>query len=345
MQSLRSFFITFLIALLLFGLCAYIVIGLVTDTVSDLLSGDNVTEPHSTTESTPAETITLPVGDDPEEIEGESFNILLIGTDYRPSLFSDYHPDIDTQYPTFTETALLTGVNGTLPEHPFRTVGADAVVLVCVNKEKQSFTYMQIPACMQLNIGGENTTVRDLYYAKGLEYFVNKMSNLTGVGIDYYAVTGIEQVANVVNELGSVTYTVPCDMEYTDEISGLSISLAAGAQKLDGAGAAALLSFTTYEDPSLSRDKTALSFLKTVAMKMTNVTYMNRAASIFKNASEYVYTNFTAEDLTANLDLIFHYGSFSIHTVDYPGNYFYSNGERLFNPNTTSAVAAMAKYQ
>ena len=134
-------------------------------------------------------------------------------------------------------------------------------------------------------------------------------------------------------------------MEYTDEVSGLSISLAAGAQKLDGKGAAALLSFTTYEDPSLSRDKTALSFLKTVAMKMTNVTYMNRAASIFKNASEYVYTNFTEDDLVANLDLIFHYGSFSIHTVDYPGNYFYSNGERLFNPNTSGAVSAMAKYQ
>lgn len=343
MQSLRSFFITFLIAVLLFGLCAYVVIGLVTDTVSDLLSGKQTTEIPEDTSDAVGETIAPPITDNPETVQGESFNILLIGTDYRPSLLSDYHPNIAKQYPTFANSVTLLGDDGALPTVPFRTVSADAVVLVCVNKEKQCFTYMQIPACMLLNIGGEQITVSELYYTKGLDYFIDKMGSITGVAIDYYAVTSIEQIASVVDAMGTVTYTVPCDMQYTDEVSGLSISLSAGAQSLSGTDAAALLAFDAYEDPSYSRDKTALAFLKTVAAKMTNVTYMNRAAGIFANASKYVHTNFTAKDLTGNLDLLFQYSSYAVNTVDYPGNYSH-NGE-FFYPNTTAAVTAMSKYQ
>ena len=345
MHSLRSFFITFLIALLVFGVCAYFITGFVTDSVSGLLSGDSVTESTPAETTTDAgETLAPPVGAE-VEIEGESFNILLVGTDYRPSILSDYHPEIAEQYPAFQDSSKLIGYGGSLPEYPYRTVRADAIVLVCVNKEKQSFTYMQIPSGMQLTVGGVTTTAADLYYDKGLEYFVNKMSGITGVGIDYYAVTSIEQIAGVVDAMGQITYTVPCDMEYTDAVSGLTISLSAGAHTLTGTDVAGLLAFDSYTAADLSREKTAMSFLKALAQKMTNVTYMNKAVGIFANASEYVYTNFTAKDLAANLELLFRYGSYTVNTVEYPGSYFYRDGEKYFNPNISAAITNMVKYK
>lgn len=345
MHSLRSFFITFLIALLVFGVCAYFITGFVTDSVTGLLDGDRVTE--TTTDITTdvsGETL-APLPSTTDDVAGESFNILLVGTDYRPSILNDYHPNISGQYPKFNDSANLIGHAGALPEYPYRTVHADAIVLVCVNKEKQSFTYLQIPSSMQLPVGGVTTTVADLYYDKGLDYFVNKMSGITGVAIDYYAVTSIEQIANVVDAMGTITYTVPCDMQYTDEISGLTISLTAGAHTLGGKDVAGLLAFDSYTNANLSREKTTMSFLKALAQKMTNVTYLNKAAGIFANASKYVHTNFTAGDLTKNLDLIFKYNEYTVNTVEYPGSYYYRDGEQYFNPNLSAAITTMSKYK
>lgn len=342
MQSLRGFLITFLIALLVFGVCAYFITGFVSDSLTGLLSGEMGEETTAETTVPAGETL-APIVDD--TVVGESFNVLLVGTDYRPSILKDYHPDVASQYPKFNNAAKLIGTGGALPEYPYRTVNADAVVLVCVNKEKQAFTYLQIPSSMQLTIGGVTTTVAELYYDKGLEYFVNKMSGITGVQIDYYAVTSIEQIANVVDAMGKITYTVPCDMQYTDEISGLTISLAAGAHSLGGKDVAGLLAFDAYTSPMLSREKTALSFLKTLAQKMTNVTYLNKAAGIFASASKYVHTNFTSADLAANLDLIFKYSEYAVNTVEYPGSYYYRDGERYFNPNLPAAISTMSKYK
>lgn len=343
MNSLRSFFITFLIALLVFGVCAFFITGFVTDSINSLLTEDKTTEPADTTTSGNGEIIT-PVGPD-GQIEGESFNILLIGTDYRPSMLTDYHPEIASQYPAFSDPTQLIGYAGDLPEYGYRRVSADAVVLVCVNKEKRSFTYLQIPTDMQLTVGGVSTTVADLYYDMGLTYFVNKMSGITGVTIDYYALTSVEEIAGVVDAMDSITYTVPCDMEYVDAISGLTISLKAGTQTLTGTDVAGLLSFDSYTNDNLSREKTMLSFLKALAQKMTNVTYFNKAVDIFANAEQYVYTNFTAGDLVKNLDLLFMYSEFTVQTVDYPGSYYYSNGVRYFNPNITLAITTMAEYR
>ncbi len=341
-NSLRSFFITFLIALLVFGICAYFITGFVTDSINDLLTEPPVAETTDTATSETGEIID-PIDD--EEIKGESFNLLLIGTDYRPSILSDYHPAIAEQYPAFGDPAALMGYEGDLPEYPYRRVSADAVILICVNKENRSFTYMQIPTDMQLTVSGVSTTIADLYYDMGLTYFINKISGITGVTIDYYALTGIEELAGVVDAMDSVTYTVPCDMEYTDEISGLTISLKAGAQTLTGTDVAGLLSFDAYTNANLSREKTLLSFLKALAQKMTNVTYFNKAAEIFSNVEQYVHTNFTAEDLLQNLDLIFMYSRFTVNTVEYPGSYYYSNGVRYFNPNITLAITTMAEYK
>lgn len=345
MQSLRSFFITFLIALLVFGVCAYFITGFVTDSLTDLLSGSPVNETTDVVATGNEGDVLDPIRPSDGEANGESFNILLIGTDYRPGILKDYHPDIAEQYPTFKNSAKLIGNKGKLPEYPYRTVSADAVVLVCVNKERQSFTYLQIPSSMQLSIGGASTTVGDLYYEKGLDYFVNKMSGITGMQIDYYAVTSIEQISRVVDAMGHVTYTVPCDMEYKDEISGLTISLEAGSRTLTGKDVAGLLAFDAYTNANLSREKTTISFLKALAQKMTNATYLNKAAGIFTNVSKYVHTNFTANDLAANLDLIFQYNRYTVNTVEYPGSYYYVDGEKHFYPNLSAAITAMSKYK
>ena len=114
MNSLRSFMITFLIALLIFGLCAFFITGFVTDSINSLLSGDLVPDQTSGADTSDSDILHGIVEPD-DDIKGESFNVLLIGTDYRPSILNNYHPDIETQYPYFEDSAKLIGYNGSLP--------------------------------------------------------------------------------------------------------------------------------------------------------------------------------------------------------------------------------------
>nr|MBQ5811676.1 hypothetical protein [Clostridia bacterium] len=114
--------------------------------------------------------------DDKKDLEGESFNILLVGTDYRPSLYNDYHPNVSSQYPTFPSSQKLIGYGSKLPEYPYRTVSADAIVLVCVNEEKRTVAFVNIPSKMYIEYAGGNTFLGDLYYEKGFETFKTKVS-------------------------------------------------------------------------------------------------------------------------------------------------------------------------
>lgn len=342
MTSLRNFFITFLIALLVFGICAYYITGFLTDSMNDLMSGEKDEEIVTTADvgQSPDSNIDN-VADTKEDLAGESFNILLVGTDYRPSLYKDYHPNISSQYPTFTSSKKLTGYGGDLPEYPYRTVSADAIVLVCVNEEKRTVACINIPSGMYIEYAGGQTLLGDLYYEKGFETFKTKISALTGADIHYYALTSVEQVASIVDKIGSVSYNIPCNMEYKDEDNGLYISLSAGQTSVDGKTAADLLSFRSYVGNDNSRAKTTLSFLVALAKKMTNPANLANATSIYKNIEKYVYTNVETQDLTNNLELIFSLSSFEFVEMEYPAT---PQGGGRYAPNTSAAISNISKY-
>ncbi len=339
MISLRNFFITFLIALIVFGTCAYFITGFVSDSILNLINGGDVTEttePLQDDNPGGAEEVIKPIVDD--EIEGESFNILLVGTDYRPSLNKDYHPDIASHYPKFASSEKLIGYKGTLPEYPYRTVSADAIVLVCVNKTTRTVACINLPSYMRVEYSGGETTLGDLYFEKGFDIFKDKVSAITGAEIDYFALTSIELLVSIVDKIGPVTYNVPCDMEYTDDANGLVISLKAGSQPIDGAKAAALLAYDSYAVSSgNSRAKTTLSFLITLARKMTNPSNLAKANTIFANIGKHIYTDVKSGDLSANLELVFSLAGFDFVTMEYPVNI-------AGMPNTNAAITHILGY-
>ena len=342
MTSIRNFLLSFVIASILFGFLACGITNLADGTVGKLLDGGQ-SEENEVVSTEITNKVTEPdiVIDENQDLEGESFNILLVGTDYRPSLYSDYAPKISSQYPTFKSSQKLIGDGTNLPEYPYRTVSADAIVLVCVNEAKRTVAFVNIPSRMYIEYNGGNTFLGDLYYEKGFETFKTKVSALTGAEIDYYALTSVEQVANVVDKLGGVKFDVPCDMEYSDVLNGLSISLKAGETEIDGKMAADMLSYTSYVGKEHSRAKTTLSFVTALAKKATNPTNLANAASIFKNLEKYIYTNVTASDLTANLELIFSLNGFKFVEMEYPAT---AQGGGRYSPNVSAAISNISKY-
>ncbi len=342
MTSIRNFLLAFVIAAILFGFLACGITKLGDGTVGKLLDNEQIIEETpANTENTEKVTPPEVVIDENKDLEGESFNILLVGTDYRPSLYKDYAPKTASQYPKFNSSQKLIGDGSKLPEYPYRTVSADAIVLVCVNEENRTVAFVNIPSRMYIEYNGGNTFLGDLYYEKGFETFKTKISALTGAEIDYFALTSVEQVGNVVDKLGGVKFDIPCDMEYTDEANGLSISLKAGETELNGEKAADMLSYNSYVGKEHSRAKTTLSFLTALAKKATNPTNLANAADVFKNLEKYLYTNVTAADLAANLELIFSLNGFKFVEMEYPAT---SQGGGKYSPNIGAAISNISKY-
>ena len=336
LSALRNFAITFVIAALIFGMIAYFIVGFVLDTLTVAISGNTSDEPIDAD----IETVTLPPSDEttntppPEEepIEGETFNILLIGTDYQPKIFDDY--DYESRW---------TGDG--FPDHRSRKWTADMLILMRVDKENRKFIFCALPSSTRVMVDGIGTRLGDIYPQKGIEFLCGKVTGLTGLPIDYYAVMNADAIKSAIDTVGGISYYVPEDMNYEDPDQDLVIDLKKGTSTIDGAKAVQLLRYRGYVSGDVGRMNTCIGFLEAVLAKFTKVTYVTKTFDLYKSVSDYMTTSFTSDDLTKHLDLIFAYSKFEQVIVNYPGSTKTIDGEEWFEPSINSAIDIFDSYK
>ena len=336
LSATKNFVLTFLIALVIFGLIAYMLVGLVLNNLMGVGSTD--TEVPDNTAETPEDedpgSIGIHFGD-----TGESFNILLIGTDYRPSEFVDYDPEmLEKLYGIVPDEVTQATAPDDVRPNPgsvisdekywspdgivaddgslifgggfytidYRVVEADAIVLLRADKERQQFTFTVFPTDAYVDMNGRYIKLSEVYGRYGLDILMDKIYALTGITIDHHAVVTMNDFPALVDTLGGITYNIPYDMQYRDYAGGINIDLKKGAQRLDGQGVLSLLMFNNYTDGG-SRQKTTVELLKKFVTTFISITNYNRAPAVFAQIESSVDTDFTLADFTSNLDLIFKY--------------------------------------
>jgi len=328
--SLRNFLITFFASVLFFGIAAYFISSFVTATLTDSIEGSPAVSLEIVTQTTE----TQPNAEQDDifaSIKGESFNFVIIGTDYQPELFGDYNIE-DTYADTF-------------PEMRNRKYCADAIVLVRFDKEGRKILVSSIPSDMRLKIDGTFTTLGDVYRDNGLEFFLDKLTGLTGFEIEKYFVIDVADFAPLVNILGGVDFYVPEDMEYSDPSQSLEIDLKKGKQYINGERAQQLLRYNNYSDSSNSREKTTCDFIFALADKISDASYIKKASSLFTAFEDYITTNYTLDDLADNLDMMSHYKVFEKITYSYPGKNVTVGKTKYFDPDIKEAIGEYAKYR
>lgn len=347
LSAIKNFFLTFVISLVIFGLIAYMVVGLVVENINGSFGG-GVTTPEATTGIEPVVTnaqgdiIGIQYGDG-----GESFNVLLVGTDYRPSTFVDYNPEQlknlygiapkeFTPVQTPSDLALPKSTSGILSDIrveaddgvrttdgylafkngfysvEYRVIEADTIVLLRIDKERGQYSYTVFPADAYVPVSGKYMKLSEVYGVYGVDFLMDKVHALTGIVIDHYAVLSMEEFPAVIDALGGVNYYVPCNMNYDDYAGDIHIHLTAGRQNLNGEKALQLLMFNSYEDSTMSRKATTISFLKTIVSSLTNITNYSAASLIFDRVDDLITTDFTASDFVNNIDMIFKYATNSV---------------------------------
>ncbi|MBQ8577431.1 MAG: LCP family protein [Clostridia bacterium] len=350
LPSLRNFAITFLVSLMIFGALAYFLADFAMESFSSGFknTGDEAETGEVTADAEETQSVFNPFDSVEEEnttIQGTSFNFVLVGLDYQAEVFDDYNEHI----PDYLSAALSgtqdKEVMQNLTYEMTRGISADAVIVGRVDKEDRRLVLTALPGNTRVFIDGVHTDLGSVFIDKGLDFFLGKVSALTGFKTDYYAVVAIPAMESIIDRLGGLSFKVPCDMEYEDPVEELEISLKAGTQWLSGKTAMQVLRYAGYEDRDISRTEVIRDMAVSMLTSISNITTLGTAPDLYQSLKNGVSTNFSLSDFTGNLDMIFRIGTFTVVNYEYPGRMTTENGDPMFVPEMDTAISALLQYR
>lgn len=191
LSALKNFGVTFLIAALLFGILSYFAIGYVTSTMNSLMSDEEdelseIMQNEDGQQLAGAETEPVQPQNPVDEAlpEGESFNFLVITTDYRPDLYDNYKPTLDHMYQTDWYSVSSSDTRGCLSGE-YREAEASSIVLVRVDKESGQYTYTYFSPETQVYTTTGYHTLGEVYGLYGRQTVADHLHAMTGLKIKY----------------------------------------------------------------------------------------------------------------------------------------------------------------
>ena len=364
LSALKNFFVTFLIAALVFGACAYFAAQFLTDTITGIFDAeanelDQILNPTTDNSHT---SVTEPV--DPssgtqvpsEEIEGKSFNMLFIVTDYQPEMFRDYLP-IGEELDKLEAQEKQTDILGT----SYRRPRACAVMLLRADKERKEFTLTSFPSNMRIQTPAGAYALADLSNLYGTSYIISEVAAMTGLTVDHYLLVNVTELYEIINALGGISMYTPKTIYYNGlvsttvkpsdkELDILPMLYSIGMNTIDGPGSVAIMTNEEYEGGVTYRNTLVTDFFKGVMAKLLEKSEADLSAfydAVCENA--WVETTFTPKDLVAQIDLIYAFASedFKVTVLEYPGKFVSrtETGEAYYEPNTTAGLKAFLPYR
>ena len=208
MSSLRNFGIAFVVALLIFGLSAYVAVGY----VEKLFKAE---DKSYTADKTDSQQFDVNAGQKTKYAikSGRSFNIVVIGTDYDPVTYSDYNQSIN---------------DGKL--HVTRKIQATAILFIRFDKEERALRITSIPAETAVTVDYVPMTLGQAYAYKGGEFIKDKVASYVGMAVDFlFEFTGRNFAEFTQTKLLNHTYTVPISVTTTNEKGVSPMTFAQGS--------------------------------------------------------------------------------------------------------------------
>ncbi len=345
LAAVRNFVVGFLIAALVFGTIAYFITGFIAENIIGIAdspedtTGDVADSGDAPDESGSDDGTFVPPAPEHDypDLDGESFTVLLIGTDYRPDYFDDYIEDIKRSPASL---GLLT--------KPIRTRNADLMMLISVSEETRTVTFSCIPASTRVSVNGEYKLLNTVYDEYGTATIVSFVEYLTATPIDYYISANVTEAGKILNLIDGVTVNVPVDIynpyyqnTLKPDMSGYNLTtkimIRAGEAEIDSSNLFALLHYRTAKITSGEHEAVLSELARATLKKATSAEYIANATDLFNRALTYVNTNMSVTDFAANLGIFRAFDEFTVSTVTYPGTYSTLNDAACFIPDTNSA--------
>ncbi len=225
LSAFKNFGVTFLIAALLFGIIAYFATSFVTGTVNNIMSDeeDELSKIMQNTENqTPVDSeeeaeTTSDVLTGEKIPEGESFNFLVITTDYRPDIYDDYKPSLDLMYMTDWYSVNAADTAGCLSTD-YREIRASSILLVRVDKEARQYTYTYFSPETQVYTPSGYHTLAEVYNFYGKQTVADHINAMTGISINYTILLNAYNFDELAELCGVPTVTIDKDIYQSGKI-------------------------------------------------------------------------------------------------------------------------------
>ena len=166
-------------------------------------------------------------------------------------------------------------------------------------------------------------------YSKNPEKLLKKVSQITGIAVENYAVVNTNALIKIVDIVGGVKFEVPIDMDYDDPTQDLHIHLKKGMQMIDGKEAEQLLRFrhnndgtsypASYGDNDYGRMKTQRDFMMQTIKQTINLKNVLKVQNIYDTVLENIETNMDIEELFKYIPTAVNFNFESIVNKQLPG--------------------------
>lgn len=193
-------------------------------------------------------------------------------------------------------TILIAGTD----EGGYRT---DTMMLFSVNRATGKMSLVSIPRDTLIYCEYSVPKINSAYgWASGgeagMEQLLMRVEEIIGFRPDGYVLVDLSVFEKLVDTMGGVTFNVPVDMHYEDPSQGLSISLTAGEQHLDGAQAMQVVRFRSgYVTQDLGRVETQRAFLSAALKQWTSFKGLIHLPAAFQLVLDASKTDLTTREL------------------------------------------------
>lgn len=216
LSALKNFGVTFLLAIVIFGIIAYFATGFVTGTMTDILSTEHekLDEIINNPDKLPDETKdseTDPDDTTKKEIYGDSFNFLIVTTDYRPDAYDTYLPtpeQIEEDHFSVDEPSELFGyLSG-----QYRKTNLTSIVIVRIDKEKEQVIYSYITPLMRVFTSSGYRTLSEVYDLYGTDKLAEYVNSMTGLAFKYTFMLNGYNMDEFIESAGAVSASIGKDI-------------------------------------------------------------------------------------------------------------------------------------
>ena len=204
-----------------------------------------------------------------------------------------------------TKNVLLLGVSEDLD-----STLTDTIIVCSYNPKTQTAYMLSIPR--DTFVGKNQNTAKgtdkiNSLYSKSPEKLLEKVSDITGMDVEYYAVVDNNALIEIVDITGGVNFNVPIDMDYDDPTQDLHIHLSQGIQKIDGKKAEQLLRFrhnndgtsypVEYGDNDYGRMRTQREFISETLKQTLVIKNIFKSKEILDTVFNNIETNMEIKEL------------------------------------------------
>lgn len=231
----------------------------------------------------------------------------------------------------------------------------DTIMVCSYNPKTQRASIISIPRDTYIgknkNSVKANDKLNTVYSKSGIDTCMEKVEQITGIELDYYAVVNTKALIKIVDIIGGVNFDVPIKMNYDDPTQNLHIHLNKGMQKIDGEKAEQLLRFRhnnngstysqEYGDNDYGRMKTQREFIKETMKQTLQLKNITKAKKIISAVFENVNTNVEEGLIKQYLPYAIEFNTDSILMEQLPGESTKYNDVWVYEYNkkeTTSLV-------